>query len=160
MISVPPHIQLGVVQQTDGNSAPARLAYQMCTAFNDGHRREDFTPFKDQHLGGLVLLPEGAPAEFADECTFVTTIAFREKRKDAQAGRTLDFSLPRGVPKELLIPMAAFVVAPFVERGMAIRLDVECPAASDGGTNPHAHGFLSQRSLEDHGFGNKYRPWN
>ncbi|QAU45890.1 MobA/MobL family protein [Bradyrhizobium guangzhouense] len=160
MTSCPPHIQLGVVQLRYGNSAPGRLAYQMCTAFNDGHRREDFTPFKDQHLGGLVLLPEGAPAEFADESTFITAIASREKRVDAQAGRTLDVSLPRGVPKELLIPMAAFVVAPFVAQGMAIRLDVECPAASDGGTNPHAHGFLSQRALEENGFGKKYRPWN
>ncbi len=160
MTSCPPHIQLGVVQLCNGNSALGRLAYQMCTSFNDRHRREDFTPFKDQHLGGLVLLPEGAPAEFADEGTFITAIASREKRVDAQAGRTLDVSLPRGVPKELLIPTAAFVVAPFVAQGMAIRLDVECPAASDGGTNPHAHAFLSQRTLEEDGFGKKYRPWN
>ena len=160
MFSCPPHMQLGVVQQSKGCTALGRLAYQANTAFNDGSRREDYTRFRHQHLGGLVMLPEGAPAEFADECSFVMAVAFREKRVDAQAGRTLDFSLPRIIPEGLLLPMAAFVVAPFVKLGMAIRLDVECPAASDGGTNPHAHGFLSQRSLEDHGFGNKYRPWN
>jgi MobA/MobL family len=160
MSSCPPHIELGIVQQSKGHSALHRLAYQTCTYFNDGNRREDFTPFKRQHHGGLVLLPGGAPAEFADECRFVMAVAFREERADAQAGRTLDFALPRGIPRQLWLAAAAFVVAPFAEQGMATRLDVECPPASDGGINPHGHGYFSQRVLEADGFGNKYRPWN
>jgi hypothetical protein len=154
------HIDLGVVQHSQGGSALARLAYQGNTYFNDGRRHEDYSRFAGDHLGGMVLLPPGAPAEFADECNFVMAVGFREVRVDAQAGRTVDFSLPRELPNELLLPVAAFAMAHFAAQGMGIRIDIECPPASDDDSNPHAHCYLAQRVLEPDGFGRKGREWN
>lgn len=106
------------------------------------------------------MLPLGSSAEFADECNFVCAVGFREVRADAQAGRTIDFALPRKIPNELLLPLAAFTMAPFVTEGMATRIDVECPPASDDDRNPHGHTYLSQRYLEAEGFGKKAREWD
>jgi hypothetical protein len=102
----------------------------------------------------------GASAEFADDCTFVVATGFRETRADAQAGRTVDFSLPRELPNELLLPVAAYAMAAFVEQGMAVRIDIECPPASDNAPNPHAHCYVAQRVLGPDGFGRKGREWN
>lgn len=154
------HIHLGIVQQSQGNTALTRLAYQTCTYVNDGGRRENYAPYKGEHRGGVVLLPPGANAEFADECNFAMAVGFREKRRDAQAGRFVDFALPREIPERLLLPAAAFVMAPFAAQGMAARIDVERPRASDDDHNPHGHAYIAQRVLEDAGFGNKCRGWN
>jgi hypothetical protein len=154
------HIEQGVVQQSKGGSALHRLAYQMCTYFNDGVRHGDYGRFAGDHLGGVILLPPGASAQFADECNFVMAAGFREVRVDAQAGRTIDFSLPRELPNQLLLPVAAFAMAPFVAQGMAVRIDIECPLASDKDGNPHGHAYLAQRYLEAIGFGKKGREWN
>jgi hypothetical protein len=154
------HIEQGVVQLSKGGSALHRLAYQTCTYFNDGIRHGDYSRFAGDHLGGVILLPPGASPEFADECSFVMAVGFREVRRDAQAGRTIDFSLPRALSNELLLPVAAFALAPFVYRGMATRIDIECPPASDNDRNPHGHAYLAQRYLDASGFGNKARAWN
>jgi hypothetical protein len=154
------HINSKVIQRSRGGSALQRLAYQTCTYYNGGKSHADYSRFAGDHQGGVILLPYGAREEFADECNFVMAVAFRETRVDAQEGRTVDFSLPRELPTELLLPVAAFVMAPFVRQGMAVRVDVECPKASDGGLNPHAHGYLAMRRLEPDGFGEKAREWN
>lgn len=154
------HIELGVIQRKKGNTALRRLAYQMNTYFNDGISHGDYGRFSGDHLAGAILLPRGSSAEFKDECNFVCAVGFREARVDGQQGRTIDFSLPRELPKDLLLPAAAFALAPFVDRGMATRIDIECPRASDNGWNPHGHAYLSQRYLEATGFGNKGREWN
>jgi hypothetical protein len=154
------HIKSGIVQQSKGQSALARLAYQASTYFNDGRRHEDYSQFAADRRGTVILLPPGAPAEFADECNFVMAVGFREVRADAQAGRTIDFSLPRALPEEFLLPVAAFAMACFAVQGMAIRIDIECPSASDNDRNPHAHCYLAQRVLEPDGFGRKGREWN
>jgi hypothetical protein len=154
------HIEQSVVQRSKGSSALHRLAYQMCTYFNDGVSHGDYGRFAGDHLGGVILLPPGSSAEFAEEYNFVRAVAFREVRADAQEGRTIDFSLPRELPSELLLPVAAFAMAPFAAQGMALRIDIECPLATDQFGNPHGHVFLSQRYLEANGFGKKGREWN
>jgi hypothetical protein len=154
------HINQKVLQRRRGGSALQRLAYQSCTYYNNGRSHADYSKFAGDHRGGVILLPQGAREEFADECNFVMAVAFRETRVDAQEGRTVDFSLPRELPATLLLPVAAFVMAAFVRQGMAVRVDVECPQASDNGLNPHAHGYLAMRVLEPDGFGLKEREWN
>lgn len=154
------HIQLGVIQHSKGNSALKRLAYQGCGSCYDGKRHRDYSGFAGYHLGKAILLPPGAPDEYADECTFVMAVGLREVRANAQAGRTIDFSLPRAVSDELLLLVAAFAMANFVGQGMAVRIDIECPPASDDDRNPHCHAYLAQRYLDTDGFGKKGREWN
>ncbi len=138
-------------------TAAARLAYQSCSVATDCFRHVDYRRYAPYHVGGCVLLPVGAPAEFAHWEHFRTAAVSTETRKDAQEGRILDFALPRGVPRGLLLPLAAFALVPFLKFGMAVRLDVECVDASDGRPNQHAHSWISQRVMEQHGFGPKER---
>jgi hypothetical protein len=154
------HINSDVLQRSHGQSAIMQLGYQMCTYAADDRSHADYSRFAGDHRGGVILLPKGANAEFADDLSFIMATCFREKRKDAQEGRVVNFALPREVPPHLLLLVAAFVMAHFVQRGMAVRIDIECPPASDAGLNPHAHCYLSQRVLEEDGFGQKGRPWN
>lgn len=154
------HIHSDVLQRRHGQSAILQLGYQMCTYAADDRSHADYSLFAGHHLGGVVLLPKGANAEFADDLNFVRAVCFRENRKDAQEGRTITFSLPREIPDHLLLSVAAYVMAHFVKQGMAVRLDVECPLASDGERHSHAHCYLAQRVLEEDGFGRKAREWN
>ena len=154
------HIHNKVIQRSKGHSALERLAYQSCDFFDDGFRKADYSQFAEAHRGDVILLPGGAPSRFAEMEHFLMAIIGRESRADGQEGRAIDFAIPRAVPDNLLLAVAAFVVAPFVQMGMAVRVDVECPPASDGGLNPHAHCYLAQRVLEPDGFGNKQREWN
>jgi len=139
------HIHSDVLQRRHGQSAILQLGYQMCTYAADDRSHVDYSLFAGHHLGGVVLLPKGANAEFADDLNFVRAVCFRENRKDAQEGRTITFSLPREIPDHLLLSVAAYVMAHFVKQGMAVRLDVECPLASDGERHSHAHCYLAQR---------------
>ncbi|MDH2399827.1 MobA/MobL family protein [Bradyrhizobium sp. SSUT18] len=154
------HIKLGIVQQSKGYTALGRLSYQTNGYFNDGKRHADYGKYRGDHDGGLILLPHGASAEFADMANFFMAAAFREVRVDAQGGRTIDFALPREVPRELLRPVAAFVLAEFAAQGMAVQLDIEYPVASDEDYNPHCHAWLAQRILESDGFGKKRPEWD
>ncbi len=153
-------IHFAVVQPTKRNTALARLVYQTCSLADDRFGRIDYRRYADCRVGGGVLLPVGAPTEFAEWEHFFMAAAFRETRRDAQEGRTVDFALPRAVPRALLLPLAAFALLPFVEGGMAVRVDVESVCASDGEANPHAHCWLAQRVLGQDGFGFKERSWN
>jgi hypothetical protein len=156
----PCHIHNKVIQRSKGHSALERLAYQSCDFFDDGFRKADYSQAAEAHRGDVILLPEGAPPRFAEMEYFLMAIIGREKRADSQEGRAIDFAIPRAVPDHLLLAVAAFVVVPFVQMGMAVRVDVECPPASDGGLNPHAHCYVAQRLLEPDGFGKKQREWN
>ncbi|OSI60273.1 hypothetical protein BSZ21_38545 [Bradyrhizobium canariense] len=154
------HIRFGVVQRKKGYTALARFAYQTNTYVNDGGRRADYGKYRGDHDGGLILLPHGASAEFADMGNFFMAASSRDVRVDAQCGRTADFALPREVPRELLRPVAAFALADFAAQGMAARLDIEYPVASDEDHNPHCHAWLAQRILEPDGFGQKRPEWD
>ena len=143
----PAHIYASVIQRSARRSALGRLAYQACTSFENDFRKADYSQFSEHHRGHVILLPEGAPPEFAEMESFLMATAFRETRIDAQEGRAVDFSVPRAVPEALLLPVAAFTMTPFVELVMAAWIDVEYPPASDGELDPHCHVYLSQRVL-------------
>ena len=154
------HIRLGVIAGSRGQSALGRLAYQSCAQFNDGKRRGDYRQYFETHGGTIVLLPSGADPQFADQYNLLMATIYREVRKDAQHGRTIDFSLPRAIPRPLLLPVAAFACAPLAKLGMAMQIDIEWPHASDGKSHVHGHVFVFQRALESDGFGLKVREWN
>ena len=154
------HIRFGVVKRSKRQTALGRLAYQACAKFNDGLQHADYRKHYSNHRGTVVLLPENANPIFADELNFLMAVAFREPRKDSQEGRALDFCLPRAVPDEFMRAVAAFAMVPFTKVGMAVRIDIECPAASDNEPNGHCHGYLAQRCLDSDGFGAKRREWN
>ncbi len=151
----------GIVSRSDGHSAAKRSAYQSCGRLSgiDGCIH-DFRRKAPEHVGGLVLLPDGAPAWCGDVAVLWQRAAAAERRVDAQEARILDFSMPRTVPAELRLACARHVYEPFRAAGMVVQIDLHDTEATDGGRNVHVHGLATLRRLSSDGFGPKCRDWN
>ena len=84
-----------VIKRSDGRSAVAAAAYRAGERFVD-ERLE--MSFDYRSRGGVehteILLPAGAPAEFADRAILWNAVEAAEKRVDAQVAREVQLSLP------------------------------------------------------------------
>ncbi len=156
------HLSVKVISRSSGRSAVAAAAYRGGERLHDERldRDHDFTN-KDGVVHSEVLLPEGAPEEFADREKLWNAAEAAEKRKDAQLAREVEFALPRELTKEQAIELAReFAEAEFVERGMIADLNVHWDIGKDGKAKPHAHVMLTMREVGKDGFGAKVREWN
>jgi len=156
------HLSVKVISRSSGRSAVAAAAYRGGERLHDERldRDHDFTN-KDDVVHSEVLLPEGAPEEFADREKLWNAVEAAEKRKDAQLAREVEFALPRELTKEQAIELAReFAEAEFVEKGMIADLNVHWDIGKDGKAKPHAHVMLTMREVGKDGFGAKVREWN
>lgn len=156
-------VRFGVVSRADGHSAAKRCAYQTCGLVIDHlGRRFDFTRKAAEHaLPTIMLAPDHAPAWCSDAATVWTRAAAAERRIDAQEARTVDFSMPRAVPRHLWGAIARYVYEPLRAEGMVLQVDIHDAPASDGGRNVNVHGLASLRRLDGNGFARKKeRCWN
>ena len=156
------HLSVKVISRSSGRSAVAAAAYRGGERLHDERldRDHDFTN-KDGVVHSEVLLPEGAPEEFADREKLWNAVEAAEKRKDAQLAREVEFALPRELTKEQAIELAReFAEAEFVEKGMIADLNVHWDIGKDGQPKPHAHVMLTMREVGKDGFGAKVREWN
>jgi len=109
-----------------------------------GHRKPG-----DIALG--VMLPEGAPAEFADPARLWNAAEAAEKRKDAQVAREVVLALPKeGGPEDWQALTLRFAEKHFVSKGVAVQLDIHEPDQET--PNPHAHILITTRRLTAQGF--------
>lgn len=160
-MTAPCHIHLDVIQRSRGETLLHDAAYRMGElVFDVTGKRRDYRASRIHHRGTIVLLPDHADDSLTDPWTLLGETAFRERRWDAQEGRRLVIMLPRAVPTELVSSVAAYGIAPLIERGMVAQIDVHEPPASDGERHPHVHIWISQRSVEGASFGRKERAWN
>jgi len=156
------HLSVKVISRSSGRSAVAAAAYRGAERLHDERldRDHDFTN-KDGVVHSEVMLPEGAPEEFADREKLWNAVEAAEKRKDAQLSREVEFAIPRELTKEQGIELAReFVEAEFVEKGMIADLNVHWDIGKDGQPKPHAHVMLTMREVGKDGFGAKVRDWN
>ncbi len=156
------HLSVKVISRSSGRSAVAAAAYRGGERLHDERidRDHDFTN-KDGVVHSEVMLPEGAPEEFADREKLWNAVEAAEKRKDAQLAREVEFALPRELTKEQAIELAReFAEAEFVEKGMIADLNVHWDIGKDGKAKPHAHVMLTMREVGKDGFGAKVRAWN
>jgi Ti-type conjugative transfer relaxase TraA len=156
------HLSVKVISRASGRSAVAAAAYRGAERLHDERldRDHDFTN-KDGVVHSEVLLPEGAPPEFADREKLWNAVEAAEKRKDAQLSREVEFAIPREMNKSQGIALARdFVKAEFVEKGMIADLNVHWDIGKDGQAKPHAHVMLTMREVGKDGFGAKVREWN
>ena len=156
------HLSVKVISRSSGRSAVAASAYRAAERLHDERldRDHDFTN-KDGVVHSEVLLPEGAPPEFADREKLWNAVEAVEKRKDAQLSREVEFAIPRELNKQQGIKLAReFVEAEFVEKGMIADLNVHWDIGKDGNAKPHAHVMLTMREVGKDGFGAKVRDWN
>ena len=156
------HLSVKVISRASGRSAVAAAAYRGAERLHDERldRDHDFTN-KDGVVHSEVLLPEGAPPEFADRERLWNAVEAAEKRKDAQLSREVEFEIPRELRKSQGIALARdFVEAEFVDKGMIADLNVHWDIGKDGQAKPHAHVMLTMREVGKDGFRAKVREWN
>jgi Ti-type conjugative transfer relaxase TraA len=164
------HFSAKVIGRSGGRSAIASAAYRAGERLHDDKldRDHDYTE-KSGIVHREIMLPDGAPARWADRGTLWNEVEAGEKRKDAQLARDIEISLPRELGKAEAIRLAQdFVREQFVDRGMVADLNVHWTQARDGGEQPHAHVMLTMREVvhgregyeEEGAFGKKVVAWN
>jgi ATP-dependent exoDNAse (exonuclease V) alpha subunit len=85
----------------------------------------------------------------------------REKRKDSQLARELEFALPQELSIEKNIGLSKdFVIGVFVSEGMVADLNIHSRKDRSGIERLHAHVILTMRKVCGDGFGPKERAWN
>ncbi len=156
------HFSAKVISRASGASALAAAAYRSASRLADERlgRDHDFTR-KPGVIHSEVLLPDGAPEEFADRERLWNAVEAGEVRKDAQLAREVEFAIPREMTERQGIELARdFVQREFVDQGMVADLNVHWDRDADGLLKPHAHVMLTMREVGEDGFGNKVRDWN
>ncbi|TGX46552.1 Ti-type conjugative transfer relaxase TraA [Sphingomonas naasensis] len=156
------HFSVKVISRAAGRSAIAAAAYRSASRLHDERldRHHEFTN-KSGVVHSEVMLPNGAPEQFADRETLWNAVEAAELRKDAQLSREVEFAIPRELDQAEGIRLARdFVEREFVERGMIADVNVHWDVGADGEPKPHAHVMLTLRNVDENGFGKKNRDWN
>ena len=143
------HCSIKIISRGKGKSAVAAAAYragEKLTNEFDGITH-DYT-----RKGGVIhteiLLPENAPAEYADRSLLWNAVEKAEKAKNAQLAREIEIALPQELTREQGISLAReYVKEQFVNAGMCADICVH----DTGGGNPHAHVMLTMRPFEQGG---------
>jgi hypothetical protein len=94
------HFSAKVISRSAGSSAVAAAAYRSADRLHDDRldRDHDFSN-KAGVVHSEVILPESAPAEFADRERLWNAVEAGEVRKDAQLSREVEFAIPRELTK-------------------------------------------------------------
>ena len=156
------HFSAKVISRAAGSSALAAAAYRSASRLADERlgRDHDFTR-KPGVIHSEVLLPDGAPQEFADRERLWNAVEAGEVRKDAQLAREVEFAIPREMTQDQGVALARdFVQREFVDQGMVADLNVHWDRDADGLVKPHAHVMLTMREVRADSFGRKVRDWN
>lgn len=143
------HCSLKIISRGKGKSAVAAAAYragEKITNEFDGVIH-DYTR-KGGVIHSEILLPENAPAEYADRAFLWNAVEKIEKAKNAQLAREIEIALPQELTREQGISLVReYVKEQFVNAGMCADLCVH----DTGGGNPHAHVMLTMRPFEQGG---------
>lgn len=95
------HLTAKYITRNQGRSAVGASAYR---AGEKLHNKYDGLTHDYTNKRGIVhtemILPENAPAEFADRETFWNAVELFEKRKDAQTAREIEIALPNELDKD------------------------------------------------------------
>lgn len=143
------HCSIKIISRGKDKSAVAAAAYRSGETLTNEYDgvTHDYT-----RKGGIVhteiLLPDHAPAEYADRSLLWNAVEKIEKAKNAQLAREIEIALPQELTMEHSISLVReYVKEQFVNAGMCA--DFAIHDKQDG--NPHAHIMLTMRPLEQSG---------
>ena len=143
------HLEAKIISRGTGRSAVAAAAYMGCDVITNEYDgiTHDYT-----RKGGVVhteiLLPDHAPAEYADRAVLWNAVEKIEKAKNAQLAREIEIALPKELTREQSVSLVReYVKEQFVNAGMCA--DIAIHDKEDG--NPHAHVMLTIRPIEQDG---------
>ncbi len=155
------HFHVTQIKRSAGQSAIASAAYRAGERLYSEYYGEwsDYTR-KGGVLHSEILLPDHAPAAYADRQTLWNAVEQKEKHKKAQLAYSFDIALQNELSEEENIALARrFVQECLVSKGMICDLAVHRPDPKEGkDPNPHFHVMATMRSLNPDGsWGEKQR---
>ena len=163
------HLTAKTISRAKGKSAVASAAYRRAAMLYDEKAEKTWNyTNKPDVIYSQILVPENAtdwvkalaemqhenPNDAAEQLW--NKVEFREKRKDAQFAREIEFAIPIELDEEQAKALVnEFIKDQFVSHGMIADVNIHW----DEG-NPHVHVMLTMRELTEDGFGLKQRDWN
>ncbi|MBR3099805.1 MAG: MobA/MobL family protein [Clostridia bacterium] len=155
------HFHVTQIKRSAGQSAIASAAYRAGERLYSDYYGEwsDYTR-KGGVLHSEILLPENAPAAYADRQTLWNAVEQKEKHKKAQLAYSFDIALQNELTEEENIALARrFVQECLVSKGMICDLAVHRSDPQEGkDQNPHFHVMATMRPLNlDGSWGEKQR---
>ncbi|MDO4509689.1 MAG: MobQ family relaxase [Lachnospiraceae bacterium] len=166
------HFSTQIISRSNGQSACAAAAYRSGEKIENKYDgiTHDYR-LKQNVEDAIVLLPENAPADFADRSKLWNSIEQNEKQGNAQLSREIEFSLPRELSPEVRKQIAlGFIQERFVDQGMVADVCFHNPPKMNSKKqpidvngnptlnpsqyiyeNPHVHVMLTLRPLNEMG---------
>lgn len=143
------HLSIKIISRGKGKSAVAASAYRASEKITNAYDgvTHDYT-----RKGGIahteILLPEHAPAEYADRAVLWNAVEKIEKNRNSQLAREIELALPVELSMEQNIELVrAYCRQHFVSAGMCADICIH----DKNDDNPHAHVMLTMRPIQQDG---------
>ncbi len=140
------------VSRSTGGNACRKASYNQREELRCERTGEVFS-FKERgdNVHHEIILPIGADARFIDSAVLWNEAERCEKRKDSQVAKEFVIALPdnKEITFEDRIELSRMFASIFVEKGVAVQLDIHEP--HDGEKNWHTHFLVTTRRFSEDG---------
>lgn len=152
------HLHVKIVKSETGRTCCGSAAYRAGERIVGANGEiHDFTKKHGVIITG-IMLPNGAPEEYADRQTLWQAADRAERRKDAQRYRDVNIAIPNEIPYHRAEAITRTFLEPLVADGMIADYAIHDPPGSP--RNLHVHIMLTMREVSSTGFGKKRTDWN
>ena len=144
------HLRIKIGSRSTGRSAVAAAAYRSGTKMEDLETGivADYTK-----KGGVayseIVLPEGAPSEYADRSNLWNAVEKVEKQGNAQLFREFEIAFPKELTPDQWIGAAREFAKHRAAEGMIVDFSIHVP--DKGAENPHCHMMCTTRPIKENG---------
>lgn len=141
------HLSVSNVSRASGSRATATLSYITGKRVHDERRGETYDyGRKERVLHVATLLPEGAPAEYADPAVLFNAVELHETAATARTAKKIVVALPREfTPRQRVQALEGYIRENLNADGYAATYAIH----DDGqGNNPHAHILVANRQID------------
>ena len=135
------------MSRASGSKATATLSYISGRRVHDERRGETYDyGRKERVLRVGTLLPEGAPAEYADPAVLFNAVELHETGRTARPAKKIVVALPREfTPRQRVQALEEYIRENLNADGYAATYAIH----DDGrGNNPHAHILVANRQID------------
>lgn len=141
------HLSVSNVSRASGSKATATLSYISGKRVHDERRGETYDyGRKERVLRVGTLLPEGAPAEFADPAVLFNAVELHETGRTARPAKKIVVALPREfTPRQRVQALEEYIRENLNADGYAATYAIH---EDREGNNPHAHILVANRQID------------
>ncbi len=141
------HLSVSNVSRASGSRATATLSYITGKRVHDERRGETYDyGRKERVLRVGTLLPEGAPAEYADPAVLFNAVELHETGRTARPAKKIVVALPREfTPRQRVQALEEYIRENLNADGYAATYAIH---EDREGNNPHAHILVANRQID------------